>query len=156
MSSSRQSIDAMGLYRDWLALDKGTSAKLRRATTPEALLDIPAFYALVSPYGWPEQRYPLLRCVFCLTSGAITHCDDDSLTLGRALARSEKINLSRVTHLIRQDSPQDMVQLRRILIHAEPRLYWPSLAEQLTWWGKYDRRTLLEHFVLSYSANSIK
>lgn len=154
--SAKSSFDAMGLYQDWLQLDKGPQAKLRRATTPDELLDVPEFYMMVSSHGWPEKRYLLLRCVFCLASGAITHRNDETLTLGRALGKSGKIKLPRIIHLIRLDSPQDMEQLRRMLIHAEPEFYWPSLAEQLTWWSKYDRRTLLEQFVLSYSASSTK
>lgn len=146
-----QPIDVIELSKAWSELENGSRAKLRRAKEPGDLLDIPAFYALVSPFGWPENKFALMRMVFCLTSCAITTTDDKTQTLGRALAKEGNISPLRVMQLIRHEWPQDMVQLRRLIIHAEPTLHWPSFAEQLVWWGKYDRRQLLEHFVLSSS-----
>lgn len=146
-------IDAMALYNAWSGLDNGGKAKLRRADMPDKLLDIPVFYVLAGKFGWPEpeQRYALLRMIFCLAAGVIINSDDKTLSLGKALARTEKISPQRVMQLIRYEHPNDMVQLRRMLIHAGSpalHLHWPSLAKQLQWWGKYDRRTLIEDFVL--------
>lgn len=144
-------IDAMALYNAWSELNPGSQAKLRRVDSPDKLLDIPAFYVLAGKFGWPEQRYALLRMIFCLAAGVIINSDDETLSLGKALARTEKISPQRVMQLIRYEHPNDIVQLRRMLIHAgSPALHvhWPSLARQLQWWGKYDRRTLIEHFVL--------
>ncbi|WP_075182184.1 type I-E CRISPR-associated protein Cse2/CasB [Pantoea sp. 1.19] len=145
----KPSLDATALYHAWEQLDNGSRARLRRTATPDELLDIPAFYALVSPFGWPEQRHALLRIVFCLACGKITPAADTSLSLGKVLAKGEKVSAQRIYQLLRMASPQDMIQLRRLLIHAEPTLHWPSLAKQLHWWGKSDRRALLEDFVLS-------
>lgn len=145
----RSPIDAMALYEAWSDLDPGSKAKLRRADTPDKLLDIPVFYVLASKFGWPEERYALQRMIYCLATGVVNHSEDETLTLGRVLAKNEKISLSRIMQLIRYEYPNDMVQLRRLLIHAEPVLHWPSLAKQLQWWSKRDRRTLIEDFVLS-------
>ncbi|KAB8306226.1 type I-E CRISPR-associated protein Cse2/CasB [Erwinia endophytica] len=146
-----RTIDAMALYNAWSDLDKGSKAKLRRADTPDKLMEIPVFYLLAGQFGWPEQRYALQRMIFCLAAGVIKHSDDKDLSLGKALAKNEKISMQRIIQLIRQESPNDMVQLRRLLNHAEPVLHWPSLAKQLQWWSKYDRRTVMEDFVLSFS-----
>jgi len=144
-------IEAKALYDAWSDLDKGSQAKLRRAESPDKLLEIPVFYVLAGKFGWPEERYALQRMIYCLATGAIKNSDDESLTLGKALALSKKISLMRVMQLVRQEYPNDMVQLRRMLIHAEPVLHWPSLAAQLQWWGKRERRMLIESFVLSSS-----
>ena len=155
------SLDAMALYRAWNALDNGASAQIRRASEPDDLRDIPAFYRLVQNLGWhdPLQKKTLLRAVFCLSAGkdVIKHVEPDSnnphgISLGKALARSERINERRIYQVLRSHWPQDMVQLRRLISHAEPALHWPSLVEQLQWWtdgNNRSRRKLLEDFVLA-------
>lgn len=150
------SLDTMALYQAWQALDKGASAQLRRVSEPDELLDIPAFYRLVHPFGWRDNARALLRLVFCLSAGkdALRHREPDDkhphgLSLGTALALSGKINERRVFQLVRAEWPNDMIQLRRLVAHAEPTVYWPSLANQLIYWGRRSRRQLLEDFVLA-------
>ncbi|WP_324770174.1 type I-E CRISPR-associated protein Cse2/CasB [Pokkaliibacter plantistimulans] len=152
------SLDAMALYHAWGALDNGASAQLRRVAEPDDLRDIPAFYRLVKDLGWhePNHQKPLLRAVFCLSAGKniIKHMplndkNPKAVSLGKALADSGKVNERRLYQLLRAEWPQDMVQLRRLLVQAEPSLYWPSLMEQLTWWNERSRRQLLEDFVLA-------
>lgn len=151
-------IDAMALYNAWQQLDNGSSAQLRRVNEPDALRDIPAFYRFVQPFGWanPVNQRPLLRMVFCLSAGknVIQHKEKNpdypaGISLGRALAKSGKINERRIFQLVRAESPGDMIQLRRLLIHAEPVLDWSLFARQLTWWGKRERQQLLEDFMLA-------
>jgi CRISPR system Cascade subunit CasB len=148
--------DEMALYRAWGELDSGASAQLRRVTEPEELLDVPAFYRLAQPHGWLEtgNRNALLRQVFCLSAGkdTIKHTDK-KVSLGEALARVNRINERRIYQLLRAEQPNDMVQLRRLLVHAEPTLNWPLLAKQLRFWNKSSRRQLLEDFVLVTSQN---
>ncbi|MCV5197446.1 type I-E CRISPR-associated protein Cse2/CasB, partial [Escherichia coli] len=76
------------------------------------------------------------------------------ISLGRALANSGRINERRIFQLIRADRTADMVQLRRLLAHAEPVLDWPLMARMLTWWGKRERQQLLEDFVLTTNKNA--
>ena len=152
------SIDFMALYNAWRNLEPGSSAQLRRVSEPDELKEVPAFYRLVQSFGWenPLNQKPLLRMVFCLSAGkdTIKHKDKDpeqkyGISLGKALAQSGKISERRVFQLIRVEWPMDMIQLRRLLIHAEPTLYWPDFAQKLCWWSKNDRRQLLEDFVLA-------
>lgn len=156
-------IDAMALYRAWQQLDNGSCAQIRRVSEPDELRDIPAFYRLVQPFGWenPRHQQALLRMVFCLSAGknVIRHQDKKSeqttgISLGRALANSGRINERRIFQLIRADRTADMVQLRRLLTHAEPVLDWPLMARMLTWWGKRERQQLLEDFVLTTNKNA--
>ncbi|WP_099142592.1 type I-E CRISPR-associated protein Cse2/CasB [Xenorhabdus kozodoii] len=152
------SFDPLALYNAWNLLDNGASAQLRRVTEPEKLRDIPAFYRFVQPFGWQETKnqWPLLRMVFCLSAGkdVIKHVKPDEknpkgISLGKALADSGCISERRLFQMLRADWPNDMVQLRRLLIHAEPKLYWPALAKQLTRWSQCDRRQILEDFIIA-------
>ncbi|MGV3345023.1 type I-E CRISPR-associated protein Cse2/CasB [Enterobacteriaceae bacterium LUAb1] len=145
----RKRREAMVLYKAWYDLDRGNKAVLRRAATPEALLEIPSFYMLISPFGWPRHASAWLKMVFCLTSDTITHSDDPSLSLGYSLAKNGNVNSHRLLQLLRLEEPDDIVQLRRLLTHTKPTLHWPSLAKQLQGWGKDERRALLEDFVVS-------
>ncbi len=124
--------DPLVLYKAWNELDNGACAQLRRVTEPGELKDIPAFYYLVRDLGWhaPKNQLPLLRMVFCLSAGkeVIEHTEPDEknpkgISLGKALADSERISERRLYQMLRADWPNDMVQLRRLLIHAEPKLY---------------------------------
>ncbi|CAM3659162.1 type I-E CRISPR-associated protein Cse2/CasB [Xenorhabdus thuongxuanensis] len=150
--------DPLALYKAWNELDNGACAQLRRVTEPEKLRDIPAFYRLVKPFDWKdeEKQWPLLRMVFCLSAGkeVIKHIELDEknpkgISLGKALADSERISERRLYQVLRADWPNDMVQLRRLLIHAEPKLYWPALAKQLIRWNQHARRQILEDFILA-------
>ncbi|EGO4612273.1 TPA: type I-E CRISPR-associated protein Cse2/CasB, partial [Escherichia coli] len=109
----------------------------------------------------PRHQQALLRMVFCLSAGknVIRHQDKKpeqttGFSLGRALANSGRINERRIFQLIRADRTADMVQLRRLLTHAEPVLDWPLMARMLTWWGKRERQQLLEDFVLTTNKNA--
>lgn len=146
-----QNDKSLALWQAWQALDKGSRAQLRRAAMPDALRDIPAFYKFVAPFGWPENREQLLRMVFCLAVGKedISHSDDAG-SLGQALAKSGKISESRLFQLIHMDEPNNLVQLRRLIIHAKPKVKWPLMAEQLAYWHTpAARRRLLEDFIMA-------
>ncbi|MDC9604752.1 type I-E CRISPR-associated protein Cse2/CasB [Xenorhabdus griffiniae] len=159
MSDSDPNFDAMALYKAWKKMNNGDIAQLRRVTEPRELKNIPAFYYLVRDFGWhaPKNQLPLLRMVFCLSAGkdVITHIESEDdknkkvITLGKALANSGRISERRLYQMLRADWPNDMVQLRRLLIHAEPKLDWPTLAEQLTRWNRHDRSRILEDFILA-------
>ncbi|EIZ8954298.1 type I-E CRISPR-associated protein Cse2/CasB [Cronobacter sakazakii] len=151
------SLDSLALYHAWRDLDNGARAQLRRVASPDELKDIPVFYRLVKPFNWETsgQKHALLRMVFCLTAGnnAITHQPSEegkpAKSLGCVLAQSGKINERRVYQLIRAESPNDLIQLRRLLVQAEPTLDWVHLANMLLYWGTHQKRRLLEDFVLS-------
>ncbi len=151
-------LDYMAIYHAWNALDNGASAQIRRVAEPDQLRDIPAFYRLVQPLGWHDAALqgPLLRMVFCLSAGkdVIKHAEPDDknpqgINLGKSLANSDKINERRIYQLIRTDWPNDMIQLRRLLAHAEPKVYWPAMAQQLAWWNPRARRQLMEDFIIA-------
>ncbi len=140
-----------GFYAAWTALKRksGAAAEIRRAATMDDLLDLPAFYRLVEPFGWrdctPWQKQGWQRLVFLVNH--VTDKGDHSL--GQALAQAKSINEKRIYQVVRADSPTDITQLRRLLIQAEPELCWNKMARQLWFWGLRQKRNLLEDFILN-------
>lgn len=141
-----------GFYAAWESLNKkpGASADIRRVATMDELLDLPAFYRLVEPFGWRSdlsrwEKERWQRLVF-----VINHLTDKGEnSLGRALALA-KVSEKRVFQVVRADSPNDMIQLRRLLIQTEPAVSWQKVAKQLWHWSLQQKRSLLEDFVLTH------
>lgn len=133
----------------WHKLPSGPRAEIRRVSKPNELLDLPAFYRLVEPFGWrsdlkhwEKQRWQHL--VFLVNY--VTDKGEDSL--GKALALS-KVSEKRLYQIVRADGPKDIIQLRRLLKQAEPNVNWLKMAKQLWYWNLQQKRSLLEDFVLN-------
>ena len=145
--------DFQELYNDYHQLDSTRQSLLKRAVSPEDLLEIPAFYDLYRKHlKQPEQRAGLLRLIFCLPF--VKH-QPDGRSLGAALSEKgpngrPKIGEKRVIQLSRiENKMQAMSQLRRLLKHADPTLDWMKTAKSIWYWGKNSRRQLLEEYFLS-------
>jgi len=137
------------LYDQWRQLKPGPRAEIRRATSPDDLLDLPAFYRLVGACGWqtglpPWEQARWTRLVYLMEY--LKPGGQDSL--GTALGKSGRINEKRIYQIVRSDSPRDIEQLRRVLVQAEPEVNWPKVARQLWYWNRRQKRTLLEDFVI--------
>ncbi|HNT16714.1 MAG TPA: type I-E CRISPR-associated protein Cse2/CasB [Acidobacteriota bacterium] len=149
--------DFMELYRAWEGLKPGPKAELRRVTTPDELLEVPAFYRLFSGRGsreWEKQAYQ--RLIFCLP--CIKGHTDQPVTLGAALARIRDggrpaVSEKRLFQVVRSIAPNDMIQLRRILKMADPTVNWPKAAETLWFWNERSKRDMLEQYFLNQSSN---
>jgi CRISPR system Cascade subunit CasB len=145
--------DFQKLYEDYEQLDSTRQNLLKRSITPDDLFEIAAFYDLYRPhFKSPHQRAGLMCLIFCLPY--VTH-KPEGKSLGAALSAigpdgrpiiSEKrvIQLSRI-----EDRSKAMIQLRRLLKHAQPVLDWCNAARSIWYWGKRSRRQLLEDFFLS-------
>lgn len=136
-------------YAAWQKLPPGPKAEIRRISQPDELLDLPAFYRLVEPFGWqdlpPWKKDSWKRLVFL-----IHHIKDQGdNSLGKALALSGSVNEKRLFQVIRSDYPADVIQLRRVLKQAAPNLSWYKMAKQIWDWDKYRKRSLMEDFVLN-------
>jgi CRISPR system Cascade subunit CasB len=141
--------DFSGFYALWHKLPPGPRAEIRRVSEPDDLLDLPAFYRLVEPFGWcsdmkPWNKEGWKRLVFLVNYVK----DKGENSLGKALALS-KVSEKRLFQVVRADSPGDINQLRRLLKQAEPEVNWQKMAKQLWFWNKTAKRSLLEAFVLS-------
>lgn len=148
-------IQAIALYEAWKKLPNGSLAEMRRTSLPDDLLNIPAFYRLVQPFGWNDElstRQRLLNWVFILSVGKAITFTEENISLGQALAQGTKnISEMRMFKLLRSDWPNDIVQLRRLIIQSQPRVNWSLLAGQLASWNKNSRCKLLEDFILAQS-----
>jgi CRISPR system Cascade subunit CasB len=140
-------IDFAALRRRYEQLDSGPRAELRRVRSPEDLASIPGFYRLL-----PGQRASekWLRVAFCLPW--VKHADE-ARPLGAQLAKHH-IHEQRLFQVVRSTTPNDLIQLRRLLQHVEPIVNWRQLGWQLYHWRPEDKRRLLEEFYLTYSTES--
>jgi len=137
----------MALYKAWEQLPSGPRAELRRVSRPEELIEVPAFYRLftgLATQEWQKQAYQ--RLIFCLP--CIQHTNED-IGLGKALAKGKGVGEKRLFQIIRSDSPNDMIQLRRILQMVEPSASWPRVAKQLWYWNARSKRDLLEEYFIN-------
>lgn len=139
--------DFMALYNAWDQLANGPKAELRRVARPDELLEVPAFFRLYSGKAhteWEKQAYQ--RLIFCLPY--IKHAND-SVGLGKALARDSRVSEKRLFQVIRSDAPNDMIQLRRIVQMAEPSVNWTLAAKTLWYWNDRSKRDLLEDYFIN-------
>lgn len=142
------------LLRAYKQADNGVRAAIRRCASVEQLQDEPAFYRLVGPLGYASaQRQCWARVVFCLCLPAVEDVANGP-TLGAALAEGGRITDRRLFQVLRSEAPQDMTQLRRLILFVEPTLDWQQAAKALWFWSARSKRELLEDFILSQPANS--
>lgn len=140
--------DFMSLYDAWAQLSPGQKAELRRVSRPDELVETPAFYRLFNGRAseeWGKRAFQ--RLIFCLP--CIKHTENQ-VSLGAALARYERgVSEKRLFQIIRSESPNDMIQLRRILKMVEPVANWPMAAKHLWYWNERSKRDLLEDFFMN-------
>ena len=126
-------------------LDNGERAQIKRATEPEDLLELPAFYRLIGPATQKELKQ-LARIAFFLPLIESHHNEADSL--GRQLSK-HKISEKRLFHIIRSESPNDLIQLKRVLQQAKlTKINWHNLGNSLYYWGKGQKQHLMQDFYL--------
>jgi CRISPR system Cascade subunit CasB len=141
--------DFMALYRAWEQLPPGPKAELRRVGRPEELIETPTFYRLFSgktEQEWEKQAFQ--RLIFCLPCVKRT---SEGVGLGKALAKGKGVSEKRLFQVIRSESPNDMIQLRRIMQMVEPSVNWPKAARLLWYWNERSKRDLLEEYFMNQS-----
>jgi CRISPR system Cascade subunit CasB len=139
--------DFMVLYKAWDRLSPGPKAELRRIGRPDELIETPSFYRLFSgqtTQEWAKQAYQ--RLIFCLP--CIKHTEEN-VGLGKALARGKGISERRLFQVVRSESPNDVIQLRRVLQMVEPTVNWPRAAKLLWYWNERSKRDLLEEYFMN-------
>lgn len=139
--------DFMALYDAWDQLPNGPKAELRRVARPDDLIEVPAFYRLFSGRMQTErEKLAFQRLIFCLPY--IRHKNDEA-GIGKALARNAKVSEKRLFQVIRSGTPNDMIQLRRILQMAEPAANWALAAKSIWYWNDKSKRDLLEDYFIN-------
>jgi CRISPR system Cascade subunit CasB len=139
-------IDFVALAKRYTELGTGQQADLRRATL-QNIAAIPAYYRLL-PNIKTDKRWD--RVVFFLPH--IKHCKstEKAQSLGQQLAK--KISEEPLFHLLRSESPNDLIQLRRLVQQVEPTVDWQPWGERLFFWNATQKRRLLEDYFFHYSA----
>lgn len=134
--------DFAALRGRYQALPPGAQAALRRVAEPDDLAMTTAFYHLF-PGERPDDRH--LRLAFLLP-----WCDQRSgaKSLGVQLAEA-KIAEARVLQTARAHEPLDLIQLRRLVMHAEPAVNWSDFGRLLWYWNDRAKRQLVEEFYLA-------
>lgn len=142
--------DFMALYDRYDKTQKqkpGLQAELRRVAQPSDLIEIPAFYRLLQDQKFIDR---MQRLVFCLP--LVKHQENGD-SLGKALAKAN-INEKRLFMVIRSQEPNDLIQLRRLLRQAEPKVDWVSTAKTLFFWNDQSKRQLLEDFFFNQNTKA--
>ena len=133
-----EKIDFVTVARRFKELGSGPKAELRRVARPEDLAMIPAFYRLLPGIQTNTQWQ---RVAFFLPFAS--HADGGA-SLGRQLA--EKVTEERLFQVLRSTTPNDLIQLRRLVQQVEPTVNWQKLGETLYFWGEKSKRRLIEDY----------
>jgi CRISPR system Cascade subunit CasB len=135
----RELPDFVAIARRFEKFTPGQKAELRRMAKPDEVTEIPAYYRLfpgIRPPQWCERVAYILPWA--------KHAES-AQSLGRQLAQ-KGISETRIYHVVRASPPNDLIQLRRLVQHIEPRLDWQETGKTLYFWGDRAKRRLLEDF----------
>ncbi|MGH8578630.1 MAG: type I-E CRISPR-associated protein Cse2/CasB [Gammaproteobacteria bacterium] len=139
--------DFVAIAKRFENLTPGQKAELKRVAAPEDVAGIPAFYRLFPgdrPAPWCQRMAFVLPWAPKHVPGA--------QSLGRQLAKD--VSEMRIYQVVRASSPNDFIQLRRLVQHIEPRLDWAKFGKTLYYWGDNAKRRLLEDFFIASSVIS--
>lgn len=126
-------------------LDNGERAQIKRATEPDDLLGLPAFYRLIGN-TLPKDLNQLARFAFFLP--LIPDNIESATPLGRQL-KNNNISEKRLFHIIRSESPNDLIQLKRVLQQAKLNdINWHTFGNALFYWGTRQKQQLMKDFYL--------
>ncbi len=138
--NKKNKLDFVVLVQRYDKLSKGHQAELRRVSSPEVLAMLPAFYRLLpgvkTSASWQRVVYflPFVKHSF------------EALSLGEQLVN--KVSEQRLFQVVRSSTPNDIIQLRRLIQQVEPTLDWQDFGEMLYFWNDQKKRRLLENYFL--------
>lgn len=131
--------------RFWQTLDNGQRAEIRRALTPEDLETSPAFYRLLG-YFDPKEIKQWTRVAFFLPF--VEMHSEKAKPLGKQLNEA-KISEKRIFHVVRSTSPNDLIQLRRVIQQAKlSSINWETFGKSLFYWGDISKKNIVQNFFI--------
>ncbi len=131
--------DFADLARRYEQLGSGPRAELRRASKPDDLALIPAFYRLLPGI---QTNASWQRVVFFLPF--VRHREQGG-KLGQKL-KAGGISEPRLFQVLRSTPPNDLIQLRRLVQQVEPSVDWQHLGNTLFYWNEANKRRLIEDY----------
>jgi CRISPR system Cascade subunit CasB len=140
--STKKLPDFERLWQRYKELKAGPKAELRRVAEPDELREKPALYQLLP--GAPVSER-LLRVVFIMPWLAE---NGPPRALAKTFAEA-RVGDKRLYQVLRAQTPNDLIQLRRIVQQVRPAPEWSSLGHTLFFWGVSDKRRLLEDFLIA-------
>ncbi len=147
MEAVKNKPDFIQLYKKFETLkDKvsGLEAEIKRVASPSDLVEIPSFYRLMTGTG---THAGWQRVAFFLPY--VKHKEGGD-SLGRQLAKGG-VSEMRLFQVIRSESPNNIIQLRRLVKQIKPTVDWSSFGNMLFYWeyGDDNKRWLLEEYFLA-------
>lgn len=138
-------VELFGHYEKMVERNSGVKAELRRVAEPHELLEKPSFYRLMAGKGTGEgwQHVAFFMPYVKHKAGAES--------LGRQLSKA-KISEMRLFQVLRSNSPNDLIQLRRLIQQIEPTLDWEVFGNSLYWWKQtntHKQKILQDYFLTS-------
>lgn len=148
---SKPQNDYLKLVERYEQLDNGQKAMLRRATSPDDMAGIAAFYQLIGATKFQLKQYEkqATQLVYFLPW---VQQRANGKPLGRSL-HEHGISEKRLFLAVRRESPDDLIQLRRVVQQIKPIAYadWSELGNLLFYWGKKNKHQLMRDFYISAS-----
>jgi len=148
---SKPENDYLKLVERYQQLDNGQKAMLRRATSPDDMMGIAAFYQLISATKFQLKQYEKQAAQLVYFLPWIQQRANGK-PLGRSL-HEHGISEKRLFLVVRRDPPDDLIQLRRVVQQIKPIAYadWSELGNLLFYWGKKNKHQLMRDFYIAAS-----
>lgn len=142
-----QKKDFVAVYQNFTDLKQrisGLEAEIKRTSKPGDLVETPAFYRLMAGIGTHKDWQ---RVVFFLPFASHKEGAD---SLGKQFGIAN-VSEMRLFQVIRSESPNDIVQLRRLVQQLKPTVDWQHFGAMLYYWDYNERnkRNLLEDYFLN-------
>ena len=131
--------------RFWQTLDNGQRAEIRRVSTLDDLETLPAFYHLMGDFDLKNIKQMAQVAIFL---PLVEHNSENAKPLGKQLNEA-KISEKRIFHIVRSTSPNDLIQLRRVIKQAKLNsINWQKFGECLFDWGEQSKKHLVQNFFI--------
>ncbi len=143
-------MDFMEIYNKFHnKLSNGDRAEIRKIAKPDDLETLPAFYKLLGNRLNEQNEKQWKRVVFFLGVKDLKH-KENGLSLGQAFQQAE-VSEKRMFQVIRSESPNDLIQLRRLVVHTKPTVDFQKMANTLWYWGKHSKKQILKDFYKDFN-----
>ena len=147
MEAVKEDLNFVKLYEHFRSLKErigGLEAEIKRVASPDALVEIPSFYRLMAGTGTHKGWQ---RVVYFMPY--VKH-KEGADSIGKQLAKGG-VSEMRLFQIIRSGSPNDIIQLRRLVQQTKPTVDWQYFGKTLYFWNYGDRnkRQLLEDYFLA-------
>lgn len=141
--------DFVELVKRYNKLTNGQRAELRRVAEPADMALLPSFYHLISNMGQANDMWS--RIAYFLPY--VEH-KDKGPSLGQVLRR-KAISEKRLFQVVRSQSPNDLISLRRLVQQAKPSLDWNKFGKSIFFWSDISKKQLLKDYFLTTESNEI-